>query len=151
MDGLTAAQLRQDVVSRLQASGAITAVVSAAHIFDGRILPLPQDSAVPAICVFIDQQRAQQIGDGGPGSPAFEIESDLTIDFSTTALTTELLEEAMDFADTIRAVLLASYAWQAGRLFVVRHTEARFLTDTGEREFGNVRLVLTLRHQVGYP
>lgn len=150
MDGLTTAAIRDAVVSRLQASSAVTAVVDSANIFESRTLPLPESSAVAAIVVYIHSERMDWAGSGALGLmdlPTVTVSSEVAIECYLSGATDQALEEALDLDGTVITALLADKTFT--RMFdqITSVSTDRATDAKGNRRFGVSRITLSLRHR----
>ena len=68
--------LRQDIVARLKASAAVTALCPAERVYDSRTTRIPAEQ-LPAVNVFVPSTRRRR---RGPGVPVFEVRHEVGID-----------------------------------------------------------------------
>lgn len=150
MDGLTTAAIRSAVVTRLQASSAVLAVVDLGNIYESRTLPLPDTSAVAAIVVYIHSERMDWSGSGALGSmdlPTVTVSTEVAIECYLSGTTDQGLEEALDLDGVVITALLEDKTFtrlfdQVSSVSTDRATDAK-----GNRRFGVARVVLALRHR----
>lgn len=101
---------RQDVVTRLSASSAVTALVPSASIYDSRASIIPEGK-LPAISVFAPRTARTA---KSPGLPVFEVKHTIAIDcFATAASDAELSELLDEIAEAVVEALFTDPAWVA--------------------------------------
>lgn len=143
MDGRTGAQIRATVLSILQGSATITGTVPSSRIYDSRLAPLPDD-ALPAILVYVHQEREDWAGFAQ--ATTLRVETDVAVELAVKATTDALTEAALDFADTIKNVLLVANAFSSNWESLQNVNTARGVSDDGKRRYGFARLVFTVKH-----
>lgn len=102
--------LRQNVVSRLQASAGVTALVPTAQIYDSRTTAIPLGK-LPAIVVFCSRSRRVR-DESSSALPLFKVTHAIGVDcFATGETDAELAGNVDDVADAVLAELLTSPTW----------------------------------------
>ena len=102
--------IRQGIVSRLQASAAVTTLVASASITDSRVAVIAQ-SGLPAINVWISRTRRSSIS---AHVPAFRVTHEIAIDcFGTGADAADVAENIDLIAESVLSALLTSAVWVA--------------------------------------
>lgn len=149
MTGYTDAQIRAGIVTILSATAAITNVIPAGRIYDGRLVPLTDDLDIPAIRVYIHQDGFEWIGDAL--TPIFTGTVDVVVEYYCTASTDTALELAMDFAQTIQSTLFETNPWVRQWLQIQRTASQRSAGITGDRRLGMVKMLWSLKIPRSYP
>lgn len=150
MQGRTQQQLRSDILTRLAAAAAVTAVVPTQHQYQGRTLPLPDDFAGSALVVYVDSETMNFAGSGylGPMDlPTMSVASVVVIEYYASAASDTLIEQSLDFAETILETLLAdiTYTRLYDRIDTIQI--GRATSDKGRRRLGATRIALTVAHR----
>lgn len=143
MDGRTSAQIRATVLGILQGSGTITGTVPSARIYDSRLAP-QSDSLLPAILVYVHQEREDWAGYAQ--ATTLRVETDVAVELLAKGTTDAATEAALDFADTIKNVLLVANAFSSNWESLQNVNTFRGVSDDGARRFGVARLIFTVKH-----
>jgi Protein of unknown function (DUF3168) len=139
--------IRQDVVDRLQASAAVTAIVASAKIYDSRIARIP-DAGLPAIVVVTPSTRRTAYG---RSDPAFKVNHELAIDCFATGSTPEALAENLDLLGEAVLTCLLSDPVFVAKFEAVTDVEDELIFDAKEVRQGLCRITMTVQISEDYP
>lgn len=147
-EGLTRAQIRTAIITALQATAAVTAVVPSGSIYAARTQPLPV-SALPAISVYVD--RSRKVLELDDGSQAMVCDTDVVVIFECVEVGGSV-EERLDFVETIEAAILGSATIHAlDNLMAISDADTVTVQVTdGDVDIGGAASTFTLRHMRSY-
>lgn len=139
--------IRQDIVARLQASAAVTAIVPSASIYDSRVSPIPQ-SGLPAIVVFTPSTRRVSFG---KADPTFRATHEIAIDCFETATSSDAVAEAVDLlGEAVLEALLTDPVFVA-QFEAITDVDEELVVDAKEQRQGLCRITMTIQISEDYP
>lgn len=139
--------IRQDIVTRLKASAAVTAIVPAVRIHDSRISPIPVNQ-LPAIVVFSPSTRREAFG---KADPTFRAKHEVGIDCFETGADSEAVAENADLlAETVLEALLTDPVFVA-QYEAITDVDDELVLDAKEIRQGLCRITMSVQISEDYP
>lgn len=139
--------IRQDVIDRLQASAAVTAIVASSKIYDSRIARVP-DAGLPAIVVVTPSTRRTAYG---KSDPTFKVTHEIGIDCFETGASPEALAENLDLlGEAVLTALLSDPVFVA-KFEAITDVEDELVFDAKEVRQGLCRITMTIQISEDYP
>ncbi len=139
--------IRQDLVERLQASAAVTAIVPAGRIYDSKIAPIP-DAGLPAIVVVTPSTRRVAYG---KADPTFRVTHEIAIDCLETGASAEELVENVDLLGEAVLTALLSDPVFVTQFEAITDVDEEIVLDAKQARQGLCRITMTVQISEDYP